>query len=123
MTYYCSTCISDLPGAPGKPDVTKVDSTYISIKWTPPKTDGGSPITGYIIEKKETTATRWGKAIKETVTELEKTIKNLLEGKEYEFRVAAVNKAGQGPFSAPSDPALCKPPYGKCCTRLLILFI
>ena len=53
------------------------------------------------------------KATRDKVTDLEFTIKDLYEGKEYEFRVAAVNKAGQGPFSAPSEPRVCKPPYGE----------
>ena len=41
------------------------------------------------------------------------TVMDLFEGKEYELRVAAVNKAGQGPFSTPSEPKVCKPPYGR----------
>ena len=35
---------------------------------------------------------------------------NLLEMHEYEFRVAAVNAAGQGPYSAASDLICCQPP-------------
>ena len=47
------------------------------------------------------------------VTETTLTVRDLIEGKEYEFRVAAVNKAGTGPFSEPSEPRITKPPYGK----------
>ncbi|XP_038047566.1 titin-like, partial [Patiria miniata] len=101
----------DVPGAPEKPDVTAVDSTHISTSWSPPESDGGSPITGYIIEKKETSSTRWTKAHRDSVTETSLTVKDLIEGKEYEFHVAAVNKAGTGPFSAPSEPRITKPPY------------
>ena len=90
-----------------------MDAELIAITWSPPKSDGGSPVTGYIIEKKDRASARWHKASKETVEETELTVKDLIEGKEYEFRVAAVNLAGQGPFSEPSQPALCKPPYGK----------
>ena len=35
-------------GAPGTPEVTDT-TNQISIKWTPPKNDGGSPILGIII--------------------------------------------------------------------------
>ena len=83
------------------------------ITWTKPKSDGGSPITEYIIEKKEKTSTRWSKAHKEKVTDLTLKVEGLIEGKTYEFQVAAVNKVGQGPFSEPSEPKLAKLPYGK----------
>ncbi len=106
--------LTDVPTAPGKPDITEVDSTLIGLHWSPPKSDGGSPITSYIIEKRDKPTARWMRATKETVTETDFTVTDLFEGKTYEFHVAAVNKAGQGPFSEPSDPTLCKPPYGKC---------
>ena len=104
---------TDVPGAPEKPEVTGVDRTQITISWSPPESDGGSPVTGYIIEKKETSSKRWTKAVKDSVSETTLTVKDLIEGKEYEFRVAAVNKAGQGPFSSPSEPRITKPPYGE----------
>ena len=75
--------------------------------------DGGSPVTGYIIESKETTSTKWTKSHRDSVTEPTLTVKNLIEGKEYVFHVAAVNKAGTGPFSEPSEPRITKPPYGQ----------
>ena len=89
-----------------------MDSTKITISWSPPESDGGSPITGYTIEKKETSSTRWTKAHRDSVSETTFTVKDLMEGKEYEFRVAATNKAGTGPFSEPSEPRIAKPPYG-----------
>ena len=41
------------------------------------------------------------------------TIRGLTEGEEYEFQVAALNKAGQGSFSTPSQKTICKRPTGK----------
>ena len=106
-------CSLDIPEAPGKPEVTAVDSQQITITWSPPKSDGGSPVTGYIVEKKETSAIKWTKAHRDTVTETSLVVKDLIKGKEYVFHVAAVNKAGTGPFSEPSEPRITKPPYGK----------
>ena len=111
----------DVPEAPGKPEVTAVDSKQITISWSPPESDGGSPVTGYIIESKETTSTRWTKSHRDSVTETTLTVKNLLEGKEYVFHVAAVNKAGTGPFSEPSEPRITKPPFGKLSTHCHVL--
>ena len=109
--------VIDVPEAPDKPQVTAVDITQITITWSPPDSDGGSPIKGYIIEKKETSSTRWTKATKDSVFETTLTVRDLIEGKEYEFHVAAFNKAGTGPFSEPSEPRITKPPYGKCSSQ------
>nr|XP_006823014.1 PREDICTED: titin-like [Saccoglossus kowalevskii] len=101
----------DVPKAPGKPDVNKVDATHMTLLWTTPFSDGGSPITGYIIEKSDASRLRWSKAHRETITDTTYTVTDLMEGTEYLFRVAAENKAGMGPFSEPSDKRLAKPPY------------
>jgi hypothetical protein len=37
-------------------------------------------------------------------------VPNLIENHEYEFRVAALNAAGQGPWSSSSDAIVCRPP-------------
>ena len=41
------------------------------------------------------------------------TVKGLTEGKLYEFRVAAVNEAGPGPFAETSEAILTAPPPSK----------
>ena len=110
----CLTFPTDAPGPPGKPTVTKADAKEITIKWTPPTSDGGSPITGYIVEKKDKFSTRWQKANRFHISETEFTVSELTTGSEYQFRVSAENKAGPGTPSEPSDPAVAKLPYGKC---------
>lgn len=40
-------------------------------------------------------------------------VTRLIEGAEYEFRVAASNSAGTGPFSSPSDSAFAVDPLSE----------
>ncbi|GBN20312.1 Twitchin, partial [Araneus ventricosus] len=97
----------DEPGKPSKPEVTDWDKDHVDLKWTPPASDGGSPITGYIVEKKD----KWGdweKALEVPADETKATVPNLIQGQPYEFRVKAVNKAGPGEPSAPTDPVIAK---------------
>jgi len=42
----------DPPGKPGRPEVVDYDKDRAEIKWSHPKSDGGSPLTKYVVEKK-----------------------------------------------------------------------
>lgn len=46
-----------MPDAPKQPTVKEVYHDSALISWEPPA-DGGKPITGYIVERKETMANR-----------------------------------------------------------------
>ena len=85
----------------------------MTVTWTAPESDGGSRIMGYIVERKEGTSTRWVRVNRELMMDLTMMVTGLTEKSEYQFRVSAENKAGQGPFSEPSDKKVAKPPYGK----------
>ena len=58
-----SSAFPDEPGAPGRPEPTDWDKDFVDLKWEPPKNDGGAPITGYIVEKKERGTGKWIKAV------------------------------------------------------------
>lgn len=49
--------ITEVPDAPKQPAVLEVYHDSALIRWEPPA-DGGKPITGYIVERKETMANR-----------------------------------------------------------------
>ena len=111
--FSTSIVISGIPGTPDKPEITQVDVSFISLSWTPPSHDGGSPITGYTIEQRDTIAASWTLASRDTVTDTTFTVTDLKAGEKYEFQVAAVNNVGQGPFSEPTKPVSLKPTYSK----------
>ncbi len=123
LTLHCSNmseiffmCLLD---PPSKPEVTNVTRTTVSLKWSAPLNDGGSPIVGYIIERKPYTLTgegRWLKCNYTNVTDTFYTVTALGEGEPYEFRVIAKN-ANQV-FSKPSESTgsvQCKTDFGKIC--------
>ena len=102
-----------MPHAPSKPQVTAVNATSVTLKWRPPTEDGGSPITGYVVQKKERLALRWTPVNSTPTTEAIFTVTGLMEKSEYEFRVVTENKRGFGQPSESTESVLVKPPYGK----------
>ena len=104
--------VIDPPGAPEKPTASDIDSHKMTVSWSPPKSDGGSPIIGYTVDRKDVTSSRWITVNTDLVSETSHTVTGLNERSEYQFRVTAENKAGPGPASEPSDVYMAKPPYG-----------
>lgn len=84
---------SDRPGAPeGVPEIKAVQKHAVKLSWQPPSQDGGSPITGYIIEKCDLQTGVWRRALCSRIPEC--TVDCLEEFKEYKFRVLAENMVG-----------------------------
>ncbi|KAK3083483.1 hypothetical protein FSP39_023775 [Pinctada imbricata] len=101
----------DKPDAPGKPEISDVTKTSVTLTWTPPEKDGGDQIFNYVIEYKPTHALKWLPANRNIqVPETTFTLKDLTEGMEYEFRVSAENRAGVGPASLPSGVIVIREP-------------
>lgn len=97
-----------VPSAPGTPTVQKVGKNYVDLKWEVPKSDGGSKITGYIIERRDMGGAIWVKTNDYNVNQTEFTVTNLIEMTDYEFRIFAVNAAGR------SEPSSCTMPIKIC---------
>lgn len=91
----------DRPGPPEAPlEYEEITNQSVTLSWKAPKDNGGSEITGYVIEKRDLThGGGWVPAVnyvnpKQTYA----TVPRLLEGTKYEFRVSAENLQGR------SDP-------------------
>ena len=97
----------DVPGPPIQVAIADYDADSVMLKWQPPYDDGGSPITGYLIEKKGKFGD-WERGHEVPGSQLKGTVVNLTEGSTYDFRVRAINLAGPGLPSEPAGPVTCK---------------
>ncbi|ESO04849.1 hypothetical protein HELRODRAFT_131517, partial [Helobdella robusta] len=91
-------------GKPGTPEMKESTKSSIALTWTPPTDDGGSEITNYVIEMKLEDSVRWEKATNDKIKDTFYVVKGLKADKMYDFRVAAENTAGVGPFAETEQP-------------------
>ena len=104
--------LSDKPSAPKNLRITDQHKNYIGIAWDEPTSDGGAPISGYIVEKRDANRNVWtGVAELDAYTHKFKAT-NLIEGNDYLFRVAAKNPIGVGNFAQTEDSIRAKLPFG-----------
>lgn len=90
---------SSLPAPPGKPQnprVTDTTRTSVSLAWSPPEDEGGSKVTGYLIEMQKVDQFEWTKCNTTPTKIREYTLTHLPQGAEYRFRVLACNAGGPG---------------------------
>ena len=53
-TVTVTVNVVDSPSPPQGPlAVVKLNSNEVTLSWSPPHDDGGSPVTGYVLEKRE----------------------------------------------------------------------
>lgn len=101
------------PGPPGKPVAFNITSDGMTIGWEAPGFDGGSPILGYHVEKKDRNSLMWQKVNSTIISNREYRTIGLIEGLEYSFRVYAENNAGLSPVSEQSKHVLAISPVGE----------
>uniref|UniRef100_A0A669F240 Titin n=1 Tax=Oreochromis niloticus TaxID=8128 RepID=A0A669F240_ORENI len=89
-----STVARDPCDPPGTPEPIEITRNHVTLQWTKPQYDGGSAITGYVIERRKHPDTRWMKASFTNIIDTQFTLTALTEDCVYEFRVIARNAAG-----------------------------
>lgn len=94
----------DVPGPPGRPEAIGTTDDSITLQWTRPIRDGGAPVIGYVLEKREAGTGNWERVAFGNIPDTRHKVTGLTPHKTYEFRVAAVNAAGQGDYSDNSVP-------------------
>jgi hypothetical protein len=89
-------------------DVTK--ETCV-VAWKPPLDNGGCTIERYIIEKQDTARGGWVPAGEVNGDSNSLRVTKLTPGKDYLFRVRAVNKEGESDSLETSGSTLAKNPF------------
>jgi hypothetical protein len=72
----------------------------VTVTWDLPTSDGGSSITDYSIQYKKLSDTTWIDFVHPPSVTRSVTLSSLLQLSQYSFRLAAVNAAGTGTYSA-----------------------
>ena len=115
LTYIFLFCFPGPPGKPAPPTYSDIKDTSLILHWMAPEDNGGADIVNYVIEYREEKSVKWVRATKDKITKLEYKLTKLTKNGVYEFKVAAENKAGTGPFSDPSQPVKVMEKIGEHC--------
>ncbi|MDE0526078.1 MAG: fibronectin type III domain-containing protein, partial [Thaumarchaeota archaeon] len=97
-----------VPAAPAGLAASPGDAQVV-LSWTEPD-DGGSPVTGYVVEYSSDGGTSWSAFGDGAGTATSVTVTGLTNGQQYEFRVSATNAAGTGPASGTESATPRGPP-------------
>ncbi|VEL08136.1 unnamed protein product [Protopolystoma xenopodis] len=110
-----------MPDKPGDLTATEVGADFVNLAWSRPIKDGGGRLKGYIVERREsvpqvggsgagTGPGGWTRLTQQPILTTGLNVPHLIEDKSYEFRVIAVNDAGESEPSVIGRPVLIKDP-------------
>lgn len=103
------------PSQPPAPEVTDKTTSSVSLSWTPPEKDGGSPIKGYIVEVQDEGSLEWRRinTPDKMILTNSYTVSGLKENKKCRFRIVAVNAAGESEPSPRTADTIVQDILGK----------
>ena len=99
-----------MPSAPGSTEAADVCAKSCALSWQPSASDGGAPITEYVVERR--TGAHWIALKQRATSGCRLEVNDLIEGNKYEFRAIAVNKMGASKPGTPCAPFTAKDPWG-----------
>jgi titin len=104
------------PSMPQNLHVENVKENSVTLKWTPPASDGGAKVKGYIIEKRDPFKRAYTHVGSTKSTDYK--VMRLVEGQEYTFQVSAENDVGVSEPAELTQGVTAKSPYRKYCTSI-----
>ena len=98
---------------PAAVTVLMLSPTSASVTWAAPLSDGGAPVLHYVLEKREGVSggsepQGWEMLTTLPACVVECELENMAPGKDYEVRICAENKYGQGPYIYLKEPISIK---------------
>lgn len=102
-----------ISGKPGKPVITKIESTSIRLKWEKPR-DSTDTIEGYKIICEKFDGREWKLHVSESCDSESTSITNLTANTEYRFKVLSKKQNGIAVASDISDSIRTNPQSGLC---------
>ena len=88
--------LATIPGAPQNLKISKVSYRTLALGWSLPISNGGALITNYKIEISSDGGTSWREITHPVSASRSFNVTGLTRGKEYQFRVSAINSSGVG---------------------------
>jgi len=114
-TFTVTVAVVGRPTAPTGPvEISAVSSESCNLAWSEPADDGGTDITNYIVEKRESGSASW-QVVNSSVKRTTIKVTHLTKYMEYTFRVCAENKFGVSK-STESAAVVIEHPYGEFCS-------
>ncbi|XP_028615636.1 myomesin-3 [Grammomys surdaster] len=104
--FECKEWTMPEPGPPYDLRVSEVQATSVMLQWEPPLYIGAGPVTGYRVSFQEKGSEEWKPVTPDVTSDTHLRVSDLQPGKQYMFRVQAMNSAGLGQPSVPTDPVL-----------------
>ncbi|XP_072275395.1 myomesin-3 [Pyxicephalus adspersus] len=114
------------PSAPYDFALLSCGKDEMTICWKAPKFTAGKEILGYFLDQHDSMEVSWQDVSNEPIPSRVYKVTGLTEGHFYEFRARAINMAGVGKMSEPSDLFKCEewtmpepgPPYDVRCREV-----
>lgn len=111
-TFTIEVNVTGRPSPPTGPiEISSITSESCILNWEPPEDDGGTDITNYIVEKRESGSTAW-QLINSSVKRTSLHVSHLTKYMQYTFRISAENRFGVSKHTE-SETIVAEHPYSK----------
>lgn len=114
--------VCEVPSVPLDLQIIDVTKSSVTLHWVKPHHDGGSRLTGYIIEACKLGSDRWSTVATTKASVSQYTILSLMEKDQYLFRVRATNSRGSSEPMDTVTPVTIQDIKGKDFSKFSISF-